>query len=150
MADWRRFDVYYSYLTNNNSSVLYNATNSGWVVTGRFFTSLTLKNGWGLQGFGFIRGKQIQLQGYQGGFAFYSLGIKKDLKDKRGSFGIAGENFFNHPFTIRSESSSPIFAQNSLISFYNAGVRVNFSYKIGKLSFDSPNVKKAARLRMMT
>jgi outer membrane receptor protein involved in Fe transport len=136
------FDLYYAYLTNNNSSVLYNATNSGWVVTGRFFTNLTLKNGWGVQGFGFIRGRQIQLQGYQGGFAFYSLGIKKDLKDKRGSFGIAGENFFNHPFTIRSESSSPIFAQSSVMSLYNAGVRVNFSYKFGKLSFDAPQRKR--------
>ncbi|QIP13971.1 TonB-dependent receptor [Spirosoma aureum] len=135
-------DVYYSYLTNNSSTFIYNATNSGWVVTGRFFTGLTLKNGWGLQGFGFIRGKQVQLQGSQGGFAFYSLGLKKDLKDKRGSFGIAGENFFNHPFTVRSESSSPIFAQNSLTSLYNAGIRVNFSYKIGKLSFDQPQRKK--------
>jgi outer membrane receptor protein involved in Fe transport len=135
-------DIYYSYLTNNSSTFIYNATNSGWVVTGRFFTGLTLKNGWGLQGFGFIRGKQVQLQGSQGGFAFYSLGLKKDLKDKRGSFGIAGENFFNHPFTVRSESSSPIFAQSSLTSLYNAGIRVNFSYKIGKLSFDQPQRKK--------
>ena len=136
------FDVYYAYLTNNSSTYIYNATNSGWVVTGRFFSSLTLKNGWGLQGFGFIRGRQVQLQGYQGGFAFYSVGLKKDLKDKRGSFGIAAENFFNHPFTIRSESHSPIFNQNSQTSLYNAGVRVNFSYKIGKLSFDTPQRQK--------
>ncbi|GAB4037219.1 TonB-dependent receptor [Spirosoma gilvum] len=135
-------DLYYAYLTNNNSLPAYNATNSGWVVTGRFFTSVTLKNGWGMQGFGFIRGKQIQLQGYQGGFAFYSLGVKKDLKDKRGSFGIAAENFFNMPFTIRSESSSPLFAQSSTTSLYNAGIRANFSYKFGKLSFDQPQRKR--------
>ncbi|GAB3964852.1 outer membrane beta-barrel family protein [Spirosoma terrae] len=135
-------DVFYAYLTNNSSTLIYNATNSGWVVTGRFFTNLTLKNGWGVQGFGFIRGRQIQLQGSQGGFAFYSLGLKKDIKDKRGSFGIAAENFFNHPFTVRSESSSPIFAQNSLTSLYNAGVRVNFSYKFGKLSFDQPQRRR--------
>ncbi len=141
------FDLYYAYLTNNRNGgpttiAAYNATNSGWVVTGRFFTSLMLKNGWGMQGFGFIRGKEIQLQGYRGGFAFYSLGLKKDLKDKRGSFGIAGENFFNHPFKIRSESASPIFTQSSLVSLYNAGVRVNFSYKFGKLTFDAPQRKK--------
>ncbi|WP_460934378.1 TonB-dependent receptor [Spirosoma humi] len=136
------FDLYYSYLTNNNAGSVYNATNSGWVTTGRFFTNLTLKNGWGVQGFGFIRGRQIQLQGYQGGFAFYSIGLKKDLKDKRGSFGIAAENFFNHPFTVNSESSSPIFAQSSTTNLYNAGVRVNFSYKLGKLSFDAPQRQK--------
>lgn len=136
------FDAYYAYLTNNGATAIYRATNSGWVVTGRLFTSLNIKNGWGLQGFGFIRGREIQLQGYRGGFAFYSLGVKKDLKDKRGSFGIAGENFFNHPFTIRSESSSPIFVQNSLTSLYNAGIRANFSYKFGKLSFDQPQRRR--------
>ena len=135
-------DIYYAYLTNNSSLTTYRATNSGIVVTGRFFTSLTLKNGWGVQGFGFVRGRQIQLQGYQGGFAFYSLGVKRDLKDKRGSFGIAAENFFNHPFTVRSESSSPIFQQNSVTSLYNAGIRANFSYKFGKLSFDQPQRKR--------
>lgn len=136
------FDAYYAYLTNNSSTAVYRATNSGWVVTGRFFTSLNIKNGWGLQGFGFIRGREIQLQGYRGGFAFYSFGVKKDLKDKRGSFGIAGENFFNNPFTIRSESASPIFVQNSVTSLYNAGIRANFSYKFGKLSFDQPQRRR--------
>lgn len=129
-------DLYYAYLTNNNAASIYQATNSGWVVSGRLFTNLSLKNGWGVQGFAFARGRQVQLQGYQGGFMFYSLGMKKDMKNKRGSFGIAAENFFNHPFTVRSESSSPIFTQNSVTSLYNAGVRVNFSYKIGKLSFN--------------
>ncbi|WP_394343308.1 TonB-dependent receptor domain-containing protein [Spirosoma sordidisoli] len=136
------FDAFYAYLTNNSTTSIYRATNSGWVVTGRFFTSLNIKNGWGLQGFGFIRGREIQLQGYRGGFAFYSLGVKKDFKDKRGSFGLAGENFFNHPFQVRSESSSPIFTQNTLTSLYNAGVRANFSYKFGKLSFDAPQRRR--------
>ena len=141
------FDAFYAYLTNNRddgptANPIYRATNAGWVVTGRIFTSLNIKNGWGLQGFGFIRGREIQLQGYRGGFAFYTLGVKKDLKDKRGSFGIAGENFFNNPFRIRSQSSSSIFTQTSLTSLYNAGIRANFSYKFGKLSFDQPQRKR--------
>ena len=130
------FDTYYAYLTNNSPLPSLNATNSGWVTSGRVFTNLTMKNGWGAQGFAFFRGKQVQLQGYQGGFAFYSLGVKKDFKNKRGSIGLAGENFFNFPFTVRSEASSPIFTQSSTTSLYNAGIRVNFSYKIGKLSFE--------------
>ncbi len=129
-------DAYYAYLSNNSPLPSLNATNSGWVTSGRLFTNLTIKNGWGVQGFAFARGRQVQLQGYQGGFGFYSLGVKKDFNNKRGSIGLAGENFFNHPFVIRSESSSPIFAQNSKTSLYNAGIRINFSYKIGKLSFE--------------
>jgi len=129
-------ETYYANLSNNSNIPSINASNAGWVTSGRVFTSLTVKNGWGAQGFAFIRGKQVQLQGYQGGFAFYSLGVKKDFKNKRGSIGLAGENFFNHPFIVRSESSSPIFTQSSQNSLYNAGIRVNFSYKIGKLSFE--------------
>ena len=135
-------EMYYAYLTNNKAASIYQATNSGFVVSGRLFTSLTVKNGWGMQGFAFARGKQVQLQGYDGGFIFYSLGVKKDMKNKRGSLGVAAENFFNYPFTRRSESSSPIFTQSTITSQYNAGVRVTFSYKIGKLTFDDSQQKK--------
>lgn len=118
-------------------------SNSGFVISGRFFTNVTLKNGWGLQGFGFARGREVSLQGYQGGFFFYSFGAKKDFKNKRGSVGLAGENFFNHPFRVRSMSETQgVFARNSVTSLYNAGVRVNFSYRIGKMSFDQPQRRR--------
>lgn len=119
------------------------ATNSGLVISGRLYTNVTLKNGWGIQGFSFARGRQVQLQGYQGGFIFYSLGAKKDFKNKRGSIGLAGENFFNNPFRVQSASETPgVFSRNSLTSLYNAGVRVNFSYRIGKMSFDQPQRRR--------
>lgn len=119
------------------------ATNSGLVISGRLFTNVTLKNGWGIQGFSFARGRQVTLQGYQGGFIFYSLGARKDFKNKRGSVGLAGENFFNFPFRIRSESETPgVFSRSSITSQYNAGVRVTFSYRIGKMSFDQPQRRR--------
>ncbi|MFC5411981.1 TonB-dependent receptor domain-containing protein [Larkinella bovis] len=130
------FDLYHTFLTNNNESAIYGASNSGWVLGGRLFTSITLKNGWGIQGFGGGRGRQINLQGYQGSFAFYNLGVKKDFNNKRGSIGIGAENFFNHPFKVRSETISPLVTQRSVNSMYNAGVRVNFSYRLGKMSMD--------------
>ncbi|GAA4448157.1 outer membrane beta-barrel family protein [Nibrella saemangeumensis] len=129
-------DLYHTFLTNNNNNPLYGASNSGWVVGGRMFTSVALKNGWGIQGFGGARGRQVQLQGYQGSFAFYNLGVKKDFKNKRGSVGLAAENFFNHPFKVRSEFTTPILSQSSVMSMYNAGVRATFSYRLGKMSFD--------------
>ena len=119
------------------------ATNSGLVISGRLYTNITLKNGWGIQGFSFARGRQVQLQGYQGGFMFYSLGAKKDFKNKRGSVGLAAENFFNNPFRVQSASETPgVFSRNSLTSLYNSGVRVNFSYRIGKMSFDQPQRRR--------
>ncbi len=135
-------DIYHVNLTNNVADPTLRASNSGWVVGGRVNTSITLSKGWAFQGFGGMRGKQVQLQGYQGTFAFYSFGIRKEFNEKRGTVGLAAENFLNHPFTVRSQFDSPILAQNSLTSFYNAGFRVNFSYRIGKMSFDQPQRRK--------
>ncbi|AKD56033.1 TonB-dependent receptor domain-containing protein [Spirosoma radiotolerans] len=135
-------DIYHVSLTNNNANPIYSASNSGLVIAGRLQSSLSLSNGWGFQVFGGGRGKQIQLQGYQSPMYFYSIGMRKEFNDKRASLGLAAENIFNHPFTQRSELSSPILSQNSQTSFYNAGVRLTFSYKLGKMSFDAPQKRR--------
>ncbi|GAB3804542.1 outer membrane beta-barrel family protein [Spirosoma humi] len=131
-------DIYHVSLTNNNANPIYSASNSGLVIGGRIQSSLSLSNGWGFQLFGGGRGKQVQLQGYQSPMYFYSIGMRKEFNDKKASLGLAAENIFNHPFTQRSELTSPILSQNSQTSFYNAGVRLTFSYKLGKMSFDAP------------
>ena len=129
-------DVTHLFLTNNSPTASLNTSNSGWVINYRFFTNLTLGNGWGLQGFGFMRSKQIQLQGSQGGFGIYSLGIKKDFKNKRGSLGLGTENFLAEAFKMKNEFTSSTFTQNSVNYMYNRGFRVSFNYRIGKMSFD--------------
>ncbi|GAB3641226.1 TonB-dependent receptor [Spirosoma arcticum] len=135
-------DIFHVNLTNNNSNPIYNASNSGWIVSGRIQSSLTLKNGWGAQVFSGMRGRQVQLQGYQSTMFFYSFGLRKDFNQKKASLGLAAENIFNHPFVQRTELRSPILSQSSTNNFYNAGVRLTFSYKIGKMSFDSPRKRR--------
>ena len=135
-------DVFHVNLTNNVADPTLRASNSGWVVSGRLFSTLTLKSGWAVQAFGGMRGKQVQLQGYQGTFAFYNLGVRKEFNEKRGTIGLAAENFLNFPFRVNSQFQSPVLTQVSQTSFYNAGFRVNFSYRIGKLSFDQPQRRK--------
>jgi len=135
-------DIYYSTIANNSSNAALQASNSGFVVSGRMNASLQLKNNWGIQANLFARGRQILLQGYQGGFMFYSFGVRKEFNEKRGSFGLSGENVFNHPFTQRSESRSAVFSQTSIQNLFNAGVRMNFSYRFGKLSFDGGTRRK--------
>jgi len=132
-------------LVPSRSGISTRVSNSGLVISGRLNSSLTIKNGWGMQAFSFFRGRQVQLQGYQGGFGYYSVGVKKDFKNKRGSLGMAGENFFNNPFKIRGESATPgYFSRTSLTSLFNAGVRATFSYRFGKITFEenSPNRRR--------
>jgi hypothetical protein len=97
---------------------------------------VTFKNGWGIQGWGGGRGAQIQLQGRQGGFGMYSVGVKKDFKNKKGSIGIAGENFLsNSTGVMRTEMNSPLLNQISTTNLYNRGVRLTLNYKFGSMTF---------------
>jgi len=129
------FDAYYVSLKNNSPVAALQSHNDGFVVSGRFRTGLTLKGGWGIQAGGFARGKEVQLQGSAGGFRMYDLGIKKDFKNKRGSIGLAMENFFSDALKMKTSLSSSTFDQVSTTYRYNRGFRINFSYRLGKMTF---------------
>ncbi len=137
-------DIYYAVLNNNVPNPLYNASNQGWVYNVRLFGSYTLNKGWGLQSFAFYRGRQVQLQGIQGGFGIYSLALNKDFANKKGSIGFGLENFFSFSgITIKSELNSPVISQQSVNVNQNLSFRINFNYRIGKMSFDAPKRKKS-------
>jgi outer membrane receptor protein involved in Fe transport len=136
-------DVYYVDLRNNVSNPIYNASNSGVVANFRVFGGYNFSKGWGLQLFSFYRANQVQLQGTQGGFGIYSLSLKKDFANKKGSIGFGAENFFSPEFRIRNEVNSPIIAQRSITTLRNTNIKINFSYRIGKMSFEAPKRKKS-------
>ena len=144
-------DLYYAVLRNNDPSILYNSSNQGFVVNARAFGSYDLGKNYSLQLFGFYRGQQVQLQGYQSGFGIYSLSLQKSFAEKRGSIGFGAENFFTGSIRIRTDVSTPyvdryqyngvdvpingpILAQNSTNVLHNLNFKINFSYRIGKLT----------------
>ena len=133
-------DMYYAVLDNklatNPALGVYAARNQGLVISGRAFFSYNFTPQWGLQGFTFYRGRQVQLQGDQGGFGVYNLSVKRDFADKKGSIGFGADNFFGHSITIRNNIETPLLAQHNTNVLQNLGFRVNFSYRIGKLSVD--------------
>jgi outer membrane receptor protein involved in Fe transport len=137
-------DLFYSFLegrTTGLDGTSLPITNSGLNLSGRLMSQLQLPKGWGIQAFSFFRGSMVQLQGTQSGFKMYSLAVKKEFANKRGSIGLAGENFLTKGMLIRSASTSPVFSQNSTMHLMNQGAKVTFSYKIGKMSFDAPRRK---------
>lgn len=129
------FDFYYADLSNNSPDPALQNSNSGFVLSGRFRTSLTIKNGWGLQAGGFMRGRDVQLQGTQAGFRMYDLGVRKDFANKRGSIGFGMENFLAPSFKMKTSLESRTFTQNNTNYLFNRGFRVNFSYRFGKMTF---------------
>lgn len=124
-------DMYYTVLDNNIDS-----RNEGFVISGRLFGNYNLGNGWGIQAFGFARGRQVQLQGTQGGFGMYNLGIRKDFANKKGSIGFGAENFLHREFRIPSKLETQYIQQNSLNVMRNMSFRINVSYRIGKMSVE--------------
>lgn len=135
-------DVYYAILNNNVADPLYHASNQGWVANARLFGNYSLTKGWGFQFFGFYRGRQVQLQGTQGGFGTYSLGLKKDFDNKKGSFGFGADNFITPVIRIHNNVTSPTIDQHSVSDMHYLSFRVNVSYRIGKMSFDAPRKRK--------
>ncbi|MGN7887460.1 TonB-dependent receptor domain-containing protein [Dyadobacter sp. 22481] len=137
-------DILHSYLegqTTGLDGTSQAMSNSGFNYGGRLMSQISLQNGWGLQAFGFYRGKEIQLQGTRTGFYIYSLGFKKDFANKKGSIGFGAENFLTKGVRFTSDLTSPQFVQTGATQLYNRNFKVTFSYSIGKMSFNAPKKK---------
>jgi hypothetical protein len=68
--------------------------------------------------------------------------LKKDFADKRGSFGFGAENFFTPNFHIHNTLSSPVLDQKTTTVLHMMNFKVNFSYRIGKMSTEEKQRKK--------
>ncbi|WP_428666738.1 TonB-dependent receptor domain-containing protein [Runella sp.] len=140
-------DLYYNYLEGkvqglDGTSI--NTSNSGWVIGGRIMSSLALNKGWAMQAHGGMRGNQVTLQGVQGSFYMYSFGVKKDFNNKKGSLGLATENFLGG-MKMKSTSVTPVLNQTMVNNIYNQNIKLTFSYKIGKMTFAAPKKSKSVK-----
>ncbi|GGD57334.1 TonB-dependent receptor [Emticicia aquatilis] len=119
--------------------------NEGWNANVNFNASYTFTKGWGAQAFGFMGSRQIQLQGYQGAFRFYNLGVKKDFKNKKGSFNIGLDNPFTKALKITSESSDPTYKTTNVRNIYNRGIRFSINYMFGKMDFNGGSMFRSKK-----
>ncbi|WP_425391951.1 TonB-dependent receptor domain-containing protein [Ekhidna sp.] len=127
-------DAFYSVLTNNIDDPLFNAQNEGFVFNTRLFGSYKLTDRWVLQMFGFYRSSRVQLQGFTNPFYIYSLSINRNFKNDKGSIGIGANNFATPRSFLDSEVTTPFLTQRSTRELQLLNFRVNFSYRIGKLT----------------
>ncbi len=138
-------DAFYSVLTNNIDDPLFNAENDGFVFNARLFGSYKLTDRWVLQMFGFYRSSRVQLQGFSNPFYIYSLSINRNFKNNKGSIGLGANNFATPKSLLDSEIKTPLVIQRSTRELQLLNFRVNFSYRIGKLTQRaSKKVKKVS------
>lgn len=130
-------DTYYAMLDNG-----VDASNEGFVISGRMFGNYSLPKNWQVQLFTFARGRRVELQGTSGGFYVYGLSLNKQFAEKRGSIGFGAENFLTNEFKMKNEIITPTIVQNSTNVMRNMNFKINFSYRIGKLSMDQGSRRK--------
>jgi len=135
-------DAYYAMLDNGLTDPDFAASNEGFVVSGRLFGNYSLPKDWQVQVFTFARGRRVELQGSSGGFAAYGIGLNKQFAEKRGTIGFGADNFLTKEFKVRNEIITPTIVQNSTNVMRNMNFKINFSYRIGKLSMDQRSRKK--------
>ena len=132
------FDLYYAFLQGTTTSLdgsTVTARNEGFNLNGRLMSQYRFNKGWAAEAFGFMRGAQVQLQGRQGGFGMYKVGVKKEFNNKKASIGLAAENFLTTGINVmRTELVAPTFTQLSDTQLYNRGFELTFSYNIGKMN----------------
>jgi len=135
-------DIYYATLRNNDPNPIYQASNQGWVAALRLFGSYSFGKDWGLQFFSFYRGIRVELQGTRGSFYIYSLSLAKSFLEKRASIGFGAEQFFNPVMYIKTNLVSPVIQQQSTDELHRLNFKINFSYRIGKLSTESTRKRR--------
>ena len=132
------FDVQYI----NINGLIQNKSISNSGMTFNIFGQVQQQLGknWSAQIFGFMRAREIQLQGTRGGFGVYSLNILKEFKKQQASLGFGAENFLSNTFKQRSALSSDtpgnIFSQENVNYIYNRGFKITYRQRFGKMSFD--------------
>lgn len=95
--------------------------------------SLTLPKGVTFDTFLITNSPRRTFQGKNPSFNMWNLGLKKEIMDKKGSFGITVIDPFNGRKNFNSSISNSRFSQTSNFSLPFRSVGVSFSWKFGQL-----------------
>jgi len=116
--------------------------NTGWVASARLSGGYTFAKGWSLYIYSYYRGSQVLLQGYQTGFPYYSLTLKRALPKKRGTIGVGAENFLSRGIQVTTNLKSPSLSQSTTNLSHTLSLRIYMSFTLGKLKVEREERKK--------
>lgn len=92
--------------------------------------------------FGNFNSTRHEAQGRYPSFTTYSIALRKQFWDKKGSVAITANNFLDKYIDQKTELLSPAFSLNTTRKIPVRSIGLNFSWKFGKLEFkkDKPDV----------
>ncbi len=126
-------DMFYRILKNNSNDPFINASNRGFTGNFRLSGNYTLRKGWAIQFFSGVQGRNYNLQGYRTNPVSHNVSARKDILQKKGSISVGVDSFITPQYDVHSKLESAYIAQYTTNTLHIFIVRINFSYKIGKL-----------------
>jgi len=108
-------------------------------------SSFNFQKGWRADIFGFANSPRQTLQGRVPTFSMMSLGVKKEIWEKKGSIGITIVDPFNETKRFKSELEGATFYQTTDFRLPFRSFGINFSYTFGKLDFKTKQRKSKIR-----
>lgn len=129
------FNVFYLNLNNENEGIMYN---------GNLNISYRFEKGWSVQSFSIINSPRVELQGINGTWYYYNLGVRKEILKKKGGLTLGLDNPFANAMIIRSQFEAESFRSRNTTFQFNRGIRISFNYSFGKLQTEErkPRRKK--------
>ena len=113
-------------------------SNQGWVYNGNLTSSWTFAHALSAQAAVYINSPRVFLQGRTNGNVWHTLSVKKELFDKKGSLTLGLDNPFARIIRYRTTiTQADLFTSQEITDGYNRAVRLNFSWKFGKMD-DAP------------
>jgi ferric enterobactin receptor len=94
------------------------------------------------EAFGNFRSARNEVQGRYPSFTTYSLAIRKQFWNKKGSLALTAVNPFNEYVNMRTILSGPNFTTNNLRQVPFRSFGLNFTWKFGKLEFKKDDKDK--------
>jgi ferric enterobactin receptor len=112
--------------------------NQALLFNGNIGGNLTSRKVWKAEIFGFYRAPRQSLQGITPTFSLLSMGVNREIQNKRGLIGIRIVEPFALYKDFRSELSGPTFSQTSNFSVAFQSYGIYYSLRFGKMDFKQP------------
>lgn len=94
--------------------------------------------GYAIDLFGLFNSQRVTLQGRNPAFSIHNIAFKKDLWNKKGSFGITMTNPFAKYLKFKQDLEGPDFFQTFTNAIPFRAIGFNFSYRFGKSELRNP------------
>ncbi|OZI09443.1 TonB-dependent receptor [Siphonobacter sp. BAB-5385] len=122
-------ELYYAHFNSPSLGI----KNSGWLWQVNLNMAYELPRNYSIQANGMYSTGWILLQGRNSAWYDYSLAVRKEFWDKKGSLILGVNNPFTYPFRQKENTQSDTFRAHTANQYFTRSVKLTFSWQFGQL-----------------